>query len=81
MSPFVAVTAVISAAVSVTVQPSASSSPLFALIAARRLRSPFSRRMIVPCTAGTASATIAAEPSIEFAETETAAQNCAAVFM
>lgn len=80
MSRSVAVTAVISAAVSVTAQPSASSSQLFALIAARRLRSPSSRRMIVPYTAGTASATIAAEPSYEFAETEAAARNVRRLF-
>lgn len=73
MSPFAAVTAVISVVVSAMALHSVSSSLLFALIAARRLRSPSSRRMIVRFTAATASATIAAEPSTENAETETAA--------
>ena len=73
MSPFAAVTAVISVVASAMALHSVSSSLLFALIAARRLRSPSSRRMIVRFTAATASATIAAEPSIKNAETETAA--------
>lgn len=80
MSPFAAVTAVISVVVSAMALHSVSSSLLFALIAARRLRSPSSRRMIVRFTAATASATIAAEPSIKNAETETAAHLCSSLF-
>lgn len=79
-SRFAAVTAVISDAVSVTASLRVNSSPWFALIAARRLRSPSSRRMIVRYTAGIASATIAAEPSIEIAETKAAARNVRRLF-
>lgn len=80
MSPFAAVTAATSVVASVMAAlRSVSSSLLFALTAARRLRSPSSRRMIVRFTAVTASATIAAEPSIKNAEIELL-HFCAAVF-